>query len=117
MPSGYTLAAEGVEVGIGSVPRVGSALKVDFAKSIRDAAGGIIKEFPATPLAHGFPDVVDNFVAGASQFPLRNGATLLQLEGSLNGVAGRFEWIIDQGAVTHRMFVGGGAVTGVPIVP
>jgi hypothetical protein len=35
----------------------------------------------------------------------------------LNGIAGRFEWIIDLGAVTHRMFVRGGAVTGVPIVP
>jgi hypothetical protein len=32
------------------------------------------------------------------------------------GVAGRFEWIIDQGMVTHRMFVAGGTVNGVPIV-
>jgi hypothetical protein len=41
---------------------------------------------------------------------------MFQIEGSLNGVAGRFEWIVDQGAVTHRMFVEGGTVNGVPIV-
>jgi filamentous hemagglutinin len=49
--------------------------------------------------------------------PGETGRLYSRLEGSLNGVAGRFEWIIEKGAVTHRMFVGGGTVTGVPIVP
>jgi len=48
---------------------------------------------------------------------LKSGATLLQAEGSLNGVAGRFEWIIDGGAVTHRYFVSGGTMNGIPIIP
>jgi hypothetical protein len=98
-------------------PRVGSALKSDTVKPIRDAQGKIVQEFPATPRAHGFPDVVDNFAGEASQFQLRSGATLYQVEGSFNGVAGRFEWIVDSGQVTHRMFVGGGTVNGIPITP
>ena len=39
---------------------------------------------------------------------------LYQIEGSLNGVDGRFEWIIQDGKVTHRMFVKGGTINGVP---
>jgi hypothetical protein len=79
------------------LPRVGSALKTD-------------------PY-HAFPDIVDNFASGATSTTLRSGATLHQVEGSLNGVAGRFEWIIDNGQVTHRMFVPGGTLNGVPIKP
>ena len=100
-----------------NLPRVGSELKKDFVKPVRDAAGRIVKEFPGTPVAHGFPDVVDNFASSGTSFSLRDGVTLYQVDGSMNGVAGRFEWIVDEGAVTHRMFVGGGAVNGVPIVP
>ena len=44
-------------------------------------------------------------------------ATLYQLEGSLNGVPGRFEWIIQDGYVTHRMFIQNGTMNGVPIKP
>ncbi len=40
-----------------------------------------------------------------------------QLEGSLNGTAGRFEWIIQDQKVTHRMFVKGGTINGVQIMP
>jgi hypothetical protein len=104
------------EMKISHLPRVGSGLKVDFVKPVRDARGNIVKEFPTKPMAHGFPNVVDNFAGSARSFGLRNGAMLYQVEGSLNGVAGRFEWIVDGGAVTHRMFVGGGTVNGVPIV-
>ena len=48
--------------------------------------------------------------------PIYN-ATLYQLDGSLNGVAGRFEWIIQDGNVTHRMFIQNGTMNGVPIKP
>ena len=40
-----------------------------------------------------------------------------QVEGSLNGISGRFEWIVDNGNVTHRMFVQGGQINGVSIKP
>ena len=77
------------------------------------------QEFPGAPLAHGFPDIVDNYAGGATSFGLNNGATLYQLDGSLNGVGGRFEWIVDPnlGGVTHRMFVPGGTVNGIPVKP
>ena len=82
-------------------PRVGSALKLDKY--------------------HAFPDIVDNYAELATKTPINNG-TLYQLEGSLNGVQGRFEWIIDStgqyaGQVTHRYFVPGGTLNGVPIKP
>jgi len=82
-------------------PRVGSALKLD--------------EY------HAFPDIVDNYAGLATKTPIKN-ATLYQIEGSLNGVQGRFEWIIDStgkyaGQVSHRYFVPGGTLNGVPIKP
>lgn len=82
-------------------PRVGSALKLD--------------EY------HAFPDIVDNYAGLATKTPIKNG-TLYQIEGSLNGVQGRFEWIIDStgkyaGQVSHRYFVPGGTLNGVPIKP
>jgi hypothetical protein len=79
------------------LPRVGSALKTDAY--------------------HAFPNIVDNFAGAATATQLRAGVTLYQLEGSLNGVAGRFEWIVDAGRVTHRMFVPGGRINGIPIRP
>ncbi|WP_440534080.1 two-partner secretion domain-containing protein [Variovorax sp. YR566] len=77
------------------------------------------QEFPSTPIAHGFPNIVDNYANSATKFPLNNGASLYQVAGSYNGVAGRFEWIIDPnlGGVTHRMFVPNGAVNGIPVKP
>ncbi|WP_072034242.1 hemagglutinin repeat-containing protein [Pectobacterium fontis] len=77
------------------------------------------QEFPSVPKSHGFSDIVDNYADSAVKTPLNNGATLYQLEGSLNGVPGRFEWILDPklGGVSHRMFVSGGTVNGVPSKP
>jgi hypothetical protein len=91
------------EVGVSGLERSGSALKSDPH--------------------HSFPAVVDNFAKDGKRFSIptrgpggqivRN-SELLQVEGSLNGTAGVFEWIIDQGEVTHRRFIPGGTVTGVP---
>ncbi len=77
------------------------------------------QEFPSVAKAHGFNDIVDNYAGLATQTKLKNGATLYQLPGSLNGVEGRFEWIVDPklGGVSHRMFVTGGTVNGVPSKP
>ena len=79
-----------------SSPRIGSALKVD-------------------PY-HAFNDIIDNYAGYASKFSISNG-TLYQLPGSLNGVSGRFEWIIQNGNVTHRLFVKAGEINGIPIMP
>lgn len=40
------------------------------------------QEFPSTPLAHGFSDIVDNYAGDSTQFPLSNGSTLYQLSGT-----------------------------------
>ena len=102
-------------------PRIGSALKIDDIKPITQVNPitgkvEIIREFPGVPRAHGFTDLVDNYVGIATETSLGN-ATLYQVEGSLNGVPGRFEWIIQDGYVTHRMFIQNGIVNGVPIKP
>ena len=78
------------------LPRTGSALKNDSY--------------------HAFPNIVDNYAGYATKSPISNG-TLYQLQGSLNGTVGRFEWIIQNQQVTHRMFVSGGGINGIPIMP
>jgi filamentous hemagglutinin len=77
------------------------------------------QEFPSLPVSHGFTDIVDNYAGEASQFKLGDGATLYQLDGSLNGVSGRFEWIVDPklGGVSHRMFVPRGTINGAATKP
>jgi filamentous hemagglutinin len=77
------------------VPKTGSALKAD--------------------LYHGFPLLVDELAEDAVQTQLRPGTYLYQTEGSLNGVTGRYEWIVENGVMTHRMFVANGTMNGVPI--
>jgi len=101
-------------------PRVGSALKIDEIKPIYKTdpvtdKSNMVQEFPAGTQAHGFNNIVDNYAGYATKTPLSN-ATLYQLDGSLNGALGRFEWIIQDGSVTHRMFIQGGMMNGVPIV-
>jgi hypothetical protein len=63
--------------------------------------------------------MVDNYAGGSTPFQLGNGSTLYQLPGGLNGTVGRFEWIVDPrlGGTTHRMFVPGGTINGIPVKP
>lgn len=113
------------------VPRFGSGLKVDDIKPVKgkgsvyviDPLTGkpptkqiqiIIDEFPNIPKAHGFSDIIDNYAGLADVTDLGN-AKLYQIQGSQNGVMGRFEWIIQDGKVTHRMFVRNPELNGVPI--
>ena len=42
---------------------------------------------------------------------------LVQVPGELNGVPGRFEWILDGDELTHQMFVRGGTINGKAIKP
>lgn len=102
-------------------PRTGSALKVDeikptYAFDLKTGRTYMVQEFPAGAQAHGFNNIVDNYAGYATKTSIENGV-LYQLEGSLNGVSGRFEWIIQNGQVTHRMFIQNGTVNGVPIKP
>ena len=58
-------------------------------------------------------DVVDNYASLATKTNINNG-TLYQVKGTLNGKNGRFEWIVDNNKVTHRLFVEGGEINGMP---
>ena len=128
-PSGYACSPENknaikiksIENDILNKPRKGSALKIDDNKPIydRDKTTGkeyISREFPPSVIAHGFNNIIDNYATYATKFPIKNGE-LYQVEGSLNGVKGRFEWITQDGFVTHRMFVKNGKINGIPIKP
>lgn len=42
---------------------------------------------------------------------------LVQSPGEMNGVAGRFEWIVEGNSLTHQRFVSGGSINGKPNVP
>jgi filamentous hemagglutinin len=74
------------------------------------------QEFPPATNAHGFNDIINIYAGNAVKTSLKNGATLYQLEGNLNGTSGRFEWLIypKLGGVSHRMFVSDGKLNGVP---
>lgn len=75
---------------------------------------------------HSFNDLIDNYAGDAQTFEIPTkgpgGITirtsrLYQIEGSLNGKDGIFEWIVDQDRVTHRRFIPGGKITGFPNQP
>lgn len=81
--------------------RTGSALKLDAQ--------------------HAFDDIIDNYASYADEFDLVGGdgitRKLYQVDGSLNGKKGIFEWIVDLDAtkgVTHRRFIEGVDITGSP---
>ncbi|WP_200875245.1 S-layer protein [Bacillus gaemokensis] len=70
---------------------------------------------------HAFNNIIDNYVSYASKFDLVGGdgvkRQLYQVEGSLNGKKGVFEWIVDpdpKKGVTHRRFIEGVGITGKP---
>ena len=92
----------------------GGSKAVDITNDVLDSArtGSAVK----TDQYHAFNDIIDNYAGQATKTSLGN-ANLYQLEGSLNGVTGRFEWIVQNGNVTHRMFVPGGTMNGAPIKP
>jgi RHS repeat-associated protein len=95
--------AGGGFAGLKSAEPVGSALKDDLyhqgATWMRDVAAEKGTAFS---------------IIGADGNP----ATLIQMEGNFNGVVGRYDYIVDSsGELTHQMFVKGGKINGVPIIP
>lgn len=76
------------------MPRKGSALKPDKY--------------------HAFPNIADNYAGYATKSSINNGA-LYQLPGALNGKDGKFERIVQNEHVTHRLFVEGGGINGICI--
>ncbi len=102
----------------------------DAAAKVRSAeeAGDIIRSAERTGSAlktdayHLAPDwVVDDIADNGTVFQIIGGdgvpATLVQMPGEVNGVAGRYEWIVQGDVVTHQRFVPGGSINGVPNQP
>ena len=82
-----------------------------------DAVGSALKSDPF----HMAPSFVTGDIASSGQvftIPGASGpANLTQMLGEVNGIGGRFEWIVNaQGNLTHQMFVPGGVINGIPIV-
>lgn len=107
-------------------PTVDKATNTEVTKGIDNSVIGKPRTGSANKLPdgqHGFNDIIDNYAGDAAKFdiPTRGPggkvvrtSELRQIEGSNNGVDGVFEWIVDQGNVTHRRFIPGGTVTGLP---
>lgn len=102
--AGRVGGAKVIENSVIGKPRVGSANKLPDVQ-------------------HGFNDIVDNYAGYADKFEIPTKgpggevvrvSELRQIEGSNNGVSGVFEWIVDEGNMTHRRFIPGGQVTGLP---
>ncbi|MDD0994746.1 DUF637 domain-containing protein [Pseudomonas sp. TNT2022 ID1044] len=98
------VGAKAIDNSVIGRPRVGSANKLPDGQ-------------------HGFNEIIDNYAGDAVKFEIPTKgpggevirvSELRQIEGSNNGVGGIFEWIVDEGNVTHRRFIPGGQVTGLP---
>jgi len=65
--------------------------------------------------------VIDDVARNGSVFEVVGGdgvsRVLVQMPGEVNGVAGRFEWIMEGEELTHQLFVRGGTINGIPIKP
>ena len=92
----------------------------EAAESIRSATlgGSALK---SDPWHRSGAWVVDDIADRGVVFQIVGGdgvqRMLVQMPGSVNGIEGRFEWILDGDRITHQMFVRGGGITGVPIKP
>jgi hypothetical protein len=112
-----TKTSEQLDDAVADGAKAGAKIENDVLGSAR--AGSAIKTDPL----HAFPDMVDNYAGDAAKFSIpakgpggvvTHQSDLYQVEGTLNGKPGIFEWIVDQGQVTHRRFILNGTVTGFP---
>jgi len=78
-----------------------------------------IKTMDGADAEHRFPAIIKNYGSSAFEFNIvgKDKVTrqLYQILGSLNGTSGRFEWIMENGQITHQQFVRGGTINGIPI--
>ncbi len=95
--------------------------KISKGKKITNSITKVKRVGKATKLDahHAFPDIIDNYAGRAKIFSIKGAdgkkRKLYQINGSLNGKDGIFEWILDNDkGVTHRRFIPNGKITGKP---
>jgi RHS repeat-associated protein len=109
------------KAGLPALPRSSLPSAREAANLVRGAnpIGSALKS-DAAHRAASF--VVEDIASNGSVYRIVSGdgleRMLIQTPGELNGIAGRFEWIVDDaGNLTHQMFVKGGSINGLPIKP
>lgn len=125
------IADLGLDVGRLAVTGVSNLFRDAADEAIANTAEAVVAPTPANPIEglprvghalkkdwfHSFPNIIDNYASGATRFTLSDGGELYQIEGSLGGKPGRFEWIVRSGEVVHRFFVENGTINGIPSTP
>jgi hypothetical protein len=101
LEAAFTTSAEGGFAALKTANPVGSALKTDV-----DHRAAFWMREAAADHGHVFTVMGGDGVQ----------RTLVQVPGELNGTAGRFEYLVNQGNLEREMFVRGGSMNGVPIV-
>lgn len=108
-------AGRGVKTDVSSIGKAKIEINNPVLNNIR--TGSALK----TDELHAFNNIIDNYAGQATRFNLKGGdgveRSLYQLEGSLNGKKGVFEWIIDPNpakGVVHRRFIENVQITGKP---
>ncbi len=112
MPGGGKGAAKNAVAARGSKPVLNA---VNTGKRTGSAA---YKSLNVDDAQHFFSNIVDNYASQATKFGLKGGdgvvRDLYQIGGSLRGRSGIFEWIVEGSKVTHRRFIPGGTINGIP---
>ncbi|HTN46308.1 MAG TPA: FG-GAP-like repeat-containing protein [Flavipsychrobacter sp.] len=83
--------------------------------SYKPGSSAAIKSTNLDDVNHSFPRMVENYVSGAEKYSILGNdgvqRTLYKVDGSYRGVNGVFEWIVENGLVTHRTFIPSGTAT------
>jgi len=87
----------------------------------KEGSSAAWKSLNAKDINHNFSRIVDNYAGTGSSFSITGGdgitRTLYQVSGSLRGINGRFEWLIEAGRITHRQFIPNGTINGLIGIP
>jgi RHS repeat-associated protein len=110
---------------IGSATKIGSTTSSLSGLTLQENAGKISKKIinaervgsglKSDPYHRAASYLSESQLSKGTVFDLRNGTTLLQVKGNVNGNAGIFEYILNnKGQVTHQLFKSGGVINGIP---
>jgi RHS repeat-associated protein len=119
--SAATEGVEGAANGVASDARLFQSYRAQLAQEEIEGADAVGSALKADPYHRSASFATGGISSGGRVFSLANRTgrvTLTQMVGEMNGVPGRFEWIVDaEGNLTHELFVEGGRITGIPIKP